>query len=58
MSIDDIRRMTRAELEEYILTALAQMPIDKAAKLVTNVAAPVANEEKGEQPCCFHVQAK
>lgn len=48
MSIDEIRRMTRAELEEYILTALAQMPIDKAAKFVTQVATPVASEEKGE----------
>lgn len=38
MSKDDIRRMTRAELEEYILTALSNMPIDKAAKLVTKVA--------------------
>lgn len=44
MTVDDIRRMTRAELEEYILTALAQMPIDKAAKLVTKVA----TSEKGE----------
>lgn len=48
MSIDDIRRMTRAELEEYILTALTQMPIDKAAKLVTSVATSIASEEKGE----------
>lgn len=44
MTVDDIRRMTRAELEEYILTALAQMPIDKAAKFVTSVA----TEWKGE----------
>lgn len=47
MSIDEIRRMTRAELEEYILTALAQMPLDKAAKLTTEVATSVASEEKG-----------
>lgn len=48
MSIDDIRRMTRAELEEYILNALAQIPIETAAKLVTKVATSVASEEKGE----------
>lgn len=35
--------MTRAELEEYILTALSQMPLDKAAKLVTKVATSELN---------------
>lgn len=44
MTVDDIRRMTRAELEEYILNALAQMPANKAVKLV----AKVATLEKGE----------
>lgn len=44
MTVDDIRRMTRAELEEYILAALSQMPIDKAAKFVTKAA----TSEKGE----------
>lgn len=38
MSLDEIYSMTRAELEEYILTALSNMPIDTAAKLVTSVA--------------------
>lgn len=42
MTVDDIRRMTRAELEEYILNALAQMPADKASKLLTKVATSVA----------------
>lgn len=49
MTVDDIRRMTRAELEEYILTALSQMPIETAAKLMTKVATSVASEEKGER---------
>lgn len=35
MTIDEIKRMTRAQLEEYILKALANMPLEKAVEIVT-----------------------
>lgn len=45
MTVDAIRRMTRAQLEEYILTSLADMPPEKAVKLIASTEPP---EEKGE----------
>lgn len=45
MTIDAIRRMTRAQLEEYILTSLASMPPEKAVDLIASTEQP---EEKGE----------
>ncbi len=45
MTIDEIKCMTRAQLEEYILTSLADMPLEKAVKLIASTEPP---EEKGE----------
>lgn len=45
MTIDEIKRMTRAQLEEYILTSLANMPLEKAVKIV---ASTTQTEKEGE----------